>query len=340
MDLTTRLWGSVLEALQPAQPFLCGGIAGCFSITTVQPVDFLKTRMQLQGEGSKGGQTSAIRLFREIVTKDGFMTLYSGVTAAWMRQMVYGSARLGLFAVFSDLSRKTTKDGSYPFYLKVASSLAAGGIAAFIGNPADLALVRMQADSSLPESQRRNYKGVFDALRRVVREEGVLALWRGSQPTVLRAMALNMAMLTSFAQVKESAGAYLDGENGMLTIMTASTIAGFLSAAFSLPFDMLKTRLQKMAPLPDGTMPYTGIADCVRKILSREGPLAFYKGFPTYNVRIAPYVFLSLVASDFLNQACNSERKRYQVLKAQSSPAGAGGAVVQLEAQQADTGKV
>jgi solute carrier family 25 oxoglutarate transporter 11 len=51
---------------------------------------------------------------------------------------------------------------------KAIASITAGGIGSFVGNPADLCLVRMQADSTLPPDQRRNYTGVGNALVRIV----------------------------------------------------------------------------------------------------------------------------------------------------------------------------
>lgn len=59
----------------------------------------------------------------------------------------------------------------------------------------------MQADSTLPEAQKRHYKGVGDALTRIVKEEGTIGLFRGAGPTVTRAMALNMGMLASNDEV-------------------------------------------------------------------------------------------------------------------------------------------
>lgn len=55
----------------------------------------------------------------------------------------------------------------------------AGGFGAVIGTPAEVALIRMTSDGRLPPEQRRGYKNVFDALLRICREEGVLAMWRG-----------------------------------------------------------------------------------------------------------------------------------------------------------------
>lgn len=84
-----------------------------------------------------------------------------------------------------------------PLWQKAAAGLTAGGLGALVGSPADLSLIRMQSDSTLPAAQRRNYKGVGDALIRIIREDGVGGLFRGAGPTVVRAMSLNMGMLAS-----------------------------------------------------------------------------------------------------------------------------------------------
>lgn len=90
-----------------------------------------------------------------------------------------------------------------PLYQKALCGLTAGAIGACVGSPADLALIRMQADNTLPLAQRRNYTNAFHALTRISADEGVLALWKGCGPTVVRAMALNMGMLASYDQSAE-----------------------------------------------------------------------------------------------------------------------------------------
>lgn len=61
----------------------------------------------------------------------------------------------------------------------------------------------MQNDTVLPVEQRRGYKNVIDAFVRIVREEGVAALWKGSVPTAMRAMSLNLGMLAPYDEAKE-----------------------------------------------------------------------------------------------------------------------------------------
>ena len=80
--------------------------------------------------------------------------------------------------------------------------LTAGGCGAFIGTPADVAIIRMSTDGSLPVNKRRNYSSVFNALARINREEGVTTLWRGATPTMARAMVVNAAQLATYSQVQ------------------------------------------------------------------------------------------------------------------------------------------
>ena len=108
-------------------------------------------------------------------------------------------------------------------------------------------------------------------------------------------------MLASNDQAKE----YLTPKmgDGWTTTFCASAISGFFAVTLSLPFDFMKTRLQKMKADPiTGLMPYRNIGDCFVKALRREGPLAFYSGYPTYYARIAPHGMITLGVVDLLNK--------------------------------------
>ena len=72
-------------------------------------------------------------------------------------------------------------------------------------------------------------------------------------------------------------------------------IAGFCAAACSLPFDFVKTRIQKMEKLPDGSYPYKSPVDCAVKTFREEGFLKFYTGFPTYCLRYNAWKLLEIL---------------------------------------------
>ena len=95
----------------------------------------------------------------------------------------------------------------------------------------------------LPIAERRNYKGVFDSFARIIREEGVVTLWRGCTPTIFRAMVINLAMLVSFDEVKERYNKWKNTKDSTEARVIASGISGILSAIASLPFDNAKTKI-------------------------------------------------------------------------------------------------
>lgn len=259
--------------------------------TCIQPVDMVKVRLQLAGEGLKTGpRPTPLSVTREIVATGKVMDLYTGLSAGLLRQAAYTTSRLGFFDTFMKVlntaaDKRGTKVG---FKERAGAGLAAGGLAAVVGNPADLTLVRMQSDGLKPSSARANYTSVLDALVRVTRSEGPGALWAGCSPTVLRAMALNFGQLAFFSEAKNQLQ-----ETSLTTrsqTLSAAAIAGFFASFFSLPFDFVKTRLQRQTRAADGSLPYKGTFDTFKKVTLDEGPLRFYRGFGTYYVRIAPHV--------------------------------------------------
>mmetsp|Transcript_1071 Transcript_1071/g.3227 ORF Transcript_1071/g.3227 Transcript_1071/m.3227 type:complete len:297 (-) Transcript_1071:390-1280(-) len=273
-----------------AKPFINGGLSGMCATSIIQPVDMVKVRLQLGATGSPAAVASSI------IREEGVFAMYRGLSAGLLRQATYTTARLGAYRTLSDAAIQYNNGKNLPLAAKAGCAVVGGALGAIVGNPADLALVRMQADGTLPAHQRRGYKNVFDALAKISRDEGVLGLFKGVGPTMGRAMALNTGMLCSNDQIKEM---FVDrlgySKTDQTTVVGAALCAGIVGATFSLPFDFIKTRMQKMQPLPDGTMPYSSSLDCAVKTVSKEGPMALYTGFPTYCVRIAPQATLTLL---------------------------------------------
>ncbi|CAK0789946.1 unnamed protein product [Prorocentrum cordatum] len=159
----------------------------------------------------------------------------------------------------------------------------------------------MQSDALLPEAERRGYRHVFHALRVIVAEESSAGLFKGAAATATRAMALNFGMLSFSSKAKEHIASLGYAPGGGAQIFGAAAVGGFFGAFFSLPFDFVKTQIQKMKADPvTQQMPYKGPVDCVVKTMAAGGPLRFYAGFPTYFMRTAPLSMITLVAQDFV----------------------------------------
>jgi len=268
----------------------------------IQPIDMIKVQKQL----AEGAVPSTTKVCQEIMAKDGVSGFYRGLSAGLFRQATYTTARMGLFGIFKEELAKTKKPGEKdPIWHAFVAGFSAGALGALVGNPADLTLIRMQADSNLPVDQRRNYKNIFDALIRITREEGVMGLFAGAGPTVARAAVLNTGMFASQDVAKKTFSSVTGKPKNDLYMVEAPSAltAGFFAAACSLPMDMVKTRMQKMRPDAQGNVPYSGNMDCAMKILKNEGALGFYKGFGTFLIRIGPHVAITLVLLDVLKKS-------------------------------------
>merc|ERR1712048_617108 len=136
---------------------------------------------------------------------------------------------------------------------------------------------------------------------KIVAAEGAMGWMAGCGPTASRAMALNFGMLAFNASGKDLLKSC--GVTGAPQVFGASAIAGFFASFFSLPFDFVKTMMQKQKPDPvTGELQYKSSIDCAMKIMAEGGPLRFYAGFPTFYVRIAPHAMLTLIAQDAIKK--------------------------------------
>lgn len=84
---------------------------------------------------------------------------------------------------------------------------------------------------------------MFDAFRKVIAEEGILNCWNGATPTIARACALNIAMLTTYEEVKERLTKSFSTMSPFSIMVTASMFSAVATSCASLPFDNVKTKL-------------------------------------------------------------------------------------------------
>ncbi|KZC10471.1 Mitochondrial 2-oxoglutarate/malate carrier protein [Dufourea novaeangliae] len=262
--------------------------ATCF----VQPLDLIKNRMQLSGT-----KTSTMSIVSSIVKREGFLAFYTGLSAGLLRQGTYTTARLGTYAW---LSENASKDSQPSVLIKALMGSAAGCVGAFVGTPAEVALIRMTADGRLPLAERRNYKNVFNALVRIVREEGVLALWRGTIPTMGRAMVVNAAQLASYSHTKEVLLNNGYFQEGITLHFVSSMISGLVTTAASIPVDIAKTRIQNMKVV-DGKPEFKGTIDVIVRVCRNEGLLSLWKGFFPYYARLGPHTVLTFIFLEQMN---------------------------------------
>mmetsp|Transcript_7017 Transcript_7017/g.17304 ORF Transcript_7017/g.17304 Transcript_7017/m.17304 type:complete len:368 (+) Transcript_7017:293-1396(+) len=287
--------------------------AGMGAAIFCHPLDVI--RVQMQTFGYKSTVDAATSIYQRSGLVNG---LYSGISAAFLRQWLYGSVRMGLYSYLLEkqqllnLSQNNKPKNDISFQAKLGMGSISGAIGSFVGTPSEVALVRMSADSKLPVGERRNYTSVQNCLSRIANEEGLAALWRGATPTVARATLLSACQMGVTSQTKgyliESGYFGPGGQygNGIPMLFCATLVSSFCANIVANPFDVIKSRLQNMS-IPDpssGQKPmYGGMKDCFIKSLQADGPLVLWRGFVPAFVKLAPYSVISLTLLDKLTRA-------------------------------------
>lgn len=73
----------------------------------VQPLDLVKTRMQVAGAGgAKSEYKSSLDCLMSVVKNEGFFKLYAGIGAALLRQATYTTGRLGVYTYLNDVYKE------------------------------------------------------------------------------------------------------------------------------------------------------------------------------------------------------------------------------------------
>lgn len=307
------------SAPAPAKPvglgtrMVLGALGGMGAATVCHPLDVVRVQMQLDGGGGAAKSfKNPLDATVQIVKNNGFVKgLYTGIDAAYLRQWTYGSCRVGIYAyllnMFTKKDEKTGKNLPVAFHEKLLMGSTAGAIGSMAGLPTEVSLVRMSAESKMAPEMRRGYKNSIDCITRIAKEEGVLKLWSGGVPTVIRATLLSASVLGCYSETKEQLHkrfpAVFPNKDGELLMFCSTMFASLVANAVSNPFDVVKSRVQNMPKaLPGEAALYTSMTDCFTKTIAKEGVGALYQGFVPAFLKLAPYTTISLILTDKLSQ--------------------------------------
>jgi len=145
----------------------------------------------------------------------------------------------------------------------------------------------------------RSYGGLWWAFYRIIKEEGILGLWKGVGATCGRATALSAVELASYDDIKmRLQSRRMDG----VTLHLCSALcAGFLASLASSPFDVVKSRIMQQPSGPDGKgLYYRGMVDCFYKSFKTEGISSLWRGFWPNYARVGPRVLICFLVLEQL----------------------------------------
>lgn len=202
--------------------------------------------------------------------------------------------------------------------VEIGKALGSGGLASAFSKTVFAPLERIKLvmqTQSLVNGHQAQYRGPVDALIRIPREQGVLSLWRGNTPNVLRIVPTYALRFTLFSEFqKVAAWGHGDKPLNLGRQMLAGALSGFTTVLVTHPLDLIRTRfsadLSKWDGRPDlaAKAPARTMWQAFRVLVRQEGIVGIYRGLPVSAVEITPYVAISLGGYNYLVSQIPSER--------------------------------
>jgi len=160
-----------------AAEILAGGCAGGSQVIFTNPLEIVKIRLQVAGEITTGPRVSALSVVRDL----GFFGIYKGAKACFLRDIPVSAIYVPCYA---HVKASFASEGGQvsPGSLLLAGAIA-GMPAASLVTPADVIKTRLQVAARAGQT---TYSGVMDCFRKILREEGPKALWKGAGARVFR----------------------------------------------------------------------------------------------------------------------------------------------------------
>ncbi|XP_039105093.1 mitochondrial brown fat uncoupling protein 1 isoform X1 [Hyaena hyaena] len=273
------------------------GVAACVADVITFPLDTAKVRLQIQGECQTSSAIKYKGVLGTITTlakTEGPLKLYSGLPAGLQRQISFASLRIGLYDTvqeFFSTGKETASLGS-----KISAGLTTGGVAVFIGQPTEVVKVRLQAQSHLHGLKPR-YTGTYNAYRIIATTEGLTGLWKGTTPNLTRNVIINCTEIVTYDLMKEALVKNKLLSDDLRCHFVSALIAGLCTTVLSSPVDVVKTRFVNSPPGQ-----YTSVPNCAMTMLTKEGPLAFFKGFVPSFLRLGSWNVIMFVCFEQLKR--------------------------------------
>lgn len=249
--------------------FLAGSFSGTCSTILFQPLDLVKTRLQVPL--AMGGKPSGVvTIVINVVKNEKLVGLWKGCVPSLSRTVP------GIGVYFSSLHWLRTNYGSsdpHPIE-SVMMGVSARSISGVSILPFTVIKTRF-------ESGQFQYRGVSQALVTIYRLEGLKGLFSGLSATLMRDAPFSGLYLMFYTHAKKTVknSEMLTDPQQPLVYFSCGVVAGCLASMVTQPADVVKTQMQ-LYPQKFGK-----VRIAISHILEKDGPSGFLRGIVPRTVR-------------------------------------------------------
>ncbi|KAH9939240.1 mitochondrial carrier [Epithele typhae] len=273
---------------------LAGAAGGIVAMSATYPLIFLSTRAAVE---TKKEQKTTFEAVRDILKREGFMGLYSGLNSSLLGIAVTNGVYYYFYEGSRDLILKArTGSKGLSALESMLAGLIAGSATTVISNPiwvvqTTQAVYSMSKtptapgpDASAPAPAPR--PGILQTIQHILAQDGLTAFWRGIGPALV--LVVNpIIQYTVFEQLKNflvkgrTERLRAGGAKGAVAVLSdldyflLGALSKLVATGSTYPYIVVKNRLQAGHA---GAQHYKSPLDGVKTIVKEEGVEGLYKG--------------------------------------------------------------
>merc|ERR1719367_53460 len=164
----------------------CGGVTE--AIFAVTPIETLKTRVTDDMRRGTGNYTGSFDAMVKILKSEGPMGLYMGLLPTIAKQATNQAVRFPVQFYCKQLMTGGDKSLENNVFYNGAAGAVAGAVSVLATMPQDTVKTRMQG-----EEAKKLYKGTMDCAVKIVKNDGIMFLYAGTWPRMIR-VSLDVAI--------------------------------------------------------------------------------------------------------------------------------------------------
>lgn len=241
--------------------------------------------------------------FVKISRHEGVKSLWSGLSPTLVLALpttviyfvAYEQFRLRLKDIYQS---SKGKNAELPLWIPLMAGSSARVLAVTIVNPLELIRTKMQ-------SEKLSYSEVGRGFKSMLKMQGILGLWKGFFPTILRDVPFSGIYWTTYETIKKRSNVT---QPTFGFSFVGGAVSGGVAAFLTVPFDVVKTHQQiefgekflyaengeKKKPLRSA-----GTFETMRNIYVRNGIKGLFAGLTPRLVKVAPACAIMIASFEY-----------------------------------------
>ena len=259
---------------------IIGGISGVVSRTMTAPLELYK--LQRQNTFMPGST------IRNVIREEGIFNLWKGNGTNCIRIFPQTAINYHVYAFCDESLQQNISDGNIRRF--VAGTIG-GAVSMVLTYPLETIRSRLSL-----QRLSSHYVGIIDALYLIPKRD----LFQGLRMSILGYAPFTAISFSTYFTYKDWFCQKTTCNEDVVKVLSGG-LSGLTAISITYPSDLIRRRLQ-LQNFDRNVPAYSGIVDCVQKIIAAEGVRGLYRGLFATGVKLFPTIGIQFLVMDTLKE--------------------------------------